>query len=185
MRKSACGMTALIVATLPLSANAESIVDELRGGVFIQGWGGPGVDKEQGAGINIEALFKSPRAFSVLGAPRPQLGASIATDPDATSQIYAGLEWKVEIARKFFAAASLGGAIHNGETNFDPATDIPRINDTVFLGCRALFRLGGDVGYEVTDRWRLSIHLDHISNAGLCSENEGLDNFGLRLGYRF
>ena len=28
-------------------------------------------------------------------------------------------------------------------------------------------------------------HFDHISNAKLCSTNEGLETFGIRYGYRF
>lgn len=185
MRRSIGAMAALILAILPASAKAESIVDEVRFGVFAQGWGGPGADKEQGVGMNAEALFKSPRVFSVIGSPRPQFGATVASDSDATSQIYAGLEWKVDVTDKFFIAASFGGAIHNGETDFDPVADAPRLTNTTFLGCRALFRIGGDIGYKITDRLRGSIHLDHMSNAELCDENEGHDNFGARLGYSF
>lgn len=166
-------------------ARAESVLDEARFGVLAQSVGGIGAAREQGAGINLEAVFKSPDFLRAVGGPRPVLGASIATDNEATSQIYALLEWKVDLGRRVFAAAGGGFAVHNGETKFDPLVDSARIGDTIFLGCRVLFRLSGDVGYRVSERLAVSVHLDHISNAELCSPNEGLDNLGVRFGYRF
>ncbi len=169
----------------PAGAQTEKALDEVRVGVFGQSWGGPGSDKEQTPSVNIEALFRSPRFLSVIGAPRPNLGATIAADFDATHQFYGGLEWDVSLGGKFFAAAGAGLAVHTGETKFDPVADAARAADTVFLGCRVLFRVSADVGYAVTERARLSLHVDHLSNAGICFPNEGLDNAGIRLGYRF
>ena len=174
-----------VLALLPVNAAAETVVDEVRVGVLAQSWGGPGSDKQQTPSVNFEALFKSPEFLSVLGAPRPHLGATIAADFDATHQFYGGLEWDFTIAGKFFAAASTGISVHTGETDFDPIADAARAADTVFLGCRVLFRVGGDIGYRITDRTSISLHVNHISNAGACSPNEGLDNAGIRLGYRF
>ena len=169
----------------PGPAHAESIVEEARLGLLAQGWGGPGADKEQGVGFNGEVVFASPDFLSAIGAPRPQIGFTIASDSDATNQAYIGLEWQVYLKERFFASASVGGSIHDGETGYTPFVDRPRLGDTVFLGCRVLFRLAGDIGYDVTDRISASIHLAHISNANLCDVNEGLDHLGVRLGYRF
>lgn len=177
----------LLAASLFFSAPAYAQgIDEARIGVTAQGFGGWSPDLEQGAGVNLELLFESPRFLSVIGSPRPLIGANIAADSDATSQIYAGVEWKAYLAKRFFAAGMVGGAIHNGETDpFDPVADAGRINNTQFLGCRALLRLSADVGYDLAERVSASVHWSHISNAGLCDENEGLDNLGVRVGYRF
>lgn len=175
---------ALFAASIaPQNACAQFPIDEAIVGVMAQGLGPFGSDKEQGAGVSGEVLFTSPSFLEAIGSPRPQLGFSYATDPDATSQFYLGLEWRTHVAEKLFVAASFGGAIHNGETKFDPIADADRVENTTFLGCRALFRVGADVGYEVTKRVRASVHFDHNSNAGLCQVNEGLDNFGVRLGF--
>lgn len=164
------------------SAAAAGPVDEVRGGVYLQGCCGFGSDKEDGAAFNGEVLFDSPRVLTILGAPRPLIGATIATDSDATSQIYSGLEWKIDISR-WFVAAGAGLTLHNGETDtYDPVADAARVSDTVFLGCRVLFRIAGDVGYRVTDRVSASFHWNHISNAELCRNNEGLDQMGFRIG---
>lgn len=168
-----------------LSGAAHAGVDEVRAGIFAQSCCGFGSSKEQGVAFNGEALFSSPKFLSVLGAPRPLIGATIASDSDATSQIYAGLEWKADISR-WFVAASFGGAVHNGETDtYNPIADAGRVGHTVFYGCRAQFRLAGDVGYRLTERVSASFHWNHISNAGLCDDNEGMDQIGLRLGMRF
>lgn len=163
-------------------AAAAGPLEEVRAGLYAQSCCGFGSSKEDGAAINAEAVFKSPRILSVLAAPRPVVGATFATDGDATNQIYAGLEWRAEAAR-WFVAGGVGGVVHDGETDrFDPIEDAARANSTVFYGCRVLFRLAGDVGYRVTDRLSASFHWNHISNAGICSENEGMDQIGLRLG---
>lgn len=178
---------ALVLATSLLSAtSAIAGVDEARLGVLAQGIGAWSPDKEQGVGVNVELLFDSPEFLEFIGSPRPLIGAIIAMDSDATSQGYAGLEWKAYLARRFYVAGTTGVSVHNGETDaFNPAVDMSRLTNTQFLGCRALFMIGADVGYELTDRISASVRWQHISNAGLCSDNEGLDHIGLRLGYRF
>ncbi|MEZ5893937.1 MAG: acyloxyacyl hydrolase [Parvularculaceae bacterium] len=176
---------AVFAAFAALPARAIVPVEEVRAGVFAQACcGGIGSSKEQGAAINAEAVFKSPRALSVIGAPRPVAGFTLATDDDATSQIYGGLEWKFDIDR-FFVAGGVGLAFHNGESSrYDPIADADRVDHTIFFGCPVLFRLAGDVGYNVTERVSVSLHWNHISNAELCSENEGLDQMGLRVGLK-
>lgn len=181
----ALALAAAIMVLSPAPAYAEKIVEELKVGVFAQGWGNIGADKEQGVGFNVEAAFVSPDFLSVIGSPRPHLGVIVASDSDATNQIYAGLEWRAYLRERFFASLSLGGAVHDGETKYENGVDRPRISNTLFLGCRALFRVAGDIGYDVTDRLRLSVHMAHISNGNLCSVNEGLDHFGMRLGVKF
>lgn len=179
-------MTAFAVWCMHVAPTNAGGVEEARVGVLAQGIGGWSPDLEQGASINLELLFKSPQFMRVLGSPRPVIGASIATDSDATSQVYMGFDWKAYLAQRIFVSGMLGGAVHNGETDpFDPIADASRATNTLFLGCRALFHLGADVGYDLTERVSASAHWQHISNAGFCDENEGLDNIGLRFGYKF
>ena len=174
------------VFVLTTPARAEGLIDEVHAGIVAQGFGGQGVDKEQGAAVNGEFVFHSPDFLSPLLAPRPVVGATIAFDADATSQIYAGLDWRFDLTERFFVSGGVGGALHNGETDpFDPAIDTGRAGHTTFLGCRALFRLNANAGLRVTKRVSASVYWAHLSNAGLCDPNEGLDNLGLRLGLGF
>jgi len=177
---------AILIAAAPLSVRAEVNIEEVRGGVLAQSCCGPGNNREDGVGLNAEIVFASPEFLSFAGSPRPLAGATVATDSDATSHIYAGLEWRFNLHPRFFVSGGGGGAIHNGETDdFDPVADANRLSSTLFFGCRAVFRINGDVGYRINDRFNAMFSWSHISNAGLCRENEGLDHLGFRLGYEF
>ena len=185
MIKYFAGWAAALISIAQAGA-AAGVLDEVRGGVVAQSCCGPGNDKEQGVGLNGEIIFRPFWADTGPGALRPLIGATIATDSDATSQFYGALEYNIALPGRLFLAASAGGAIHNGEADdFDPVADAGRVNNTLFLGCRASFRVSADFGYRVTERLRASVHWSHLSNAGLCRENEGLDTLGARLGLSF
>ena len=68
------------------------------------------------------------------------------------------------------------------------------------LGCRALFRESINIGYNINQVHSIMFHFDHSSNASLCEKNtrdgtahgrhdvvlnEGLENIGIRYGYKF
>jgi hypothetical protein len=53
------------------------------------------------------------------------------------------------------------------------------------LGCHVLFRESASIGFDVTETWRIMGTVEHHSNAGLCDENRGLTNAGVRIGYKF
>lgn len=175
---------AAFLSALPAAAQPDaSASTELRGGLYAHGVGPLSHRKEDGVAVNAEILFPSPSFLSVVGAPRPHIGGNYATRSGATSQVYAGLTWRLPLIERTFFEAAGGVAVHTGETDFSP--DDPNIATTTYFGCRAHFRLAADLGYMLTDRLSVSLHADHISNAGLCSENEGLDSSGVRIGYRF
>jgi hypothetical protein len=48
-----------------------------------------------------------------------------------------------------------------------------------------MFRESASLGYRITSNVSVMGTVEHISNAGLCDQNRGLTNVGLRLGYRF
>ena len=139
---------------------------------------------EPGADINVEVLFPSPAFLRVLWAPRPHLGLSINT-AGATDYAYAGLTWRgrpwhrlLTLPEGLFVAGSLGGGIHDGHLNSGPP-------DRKLLGSRLLFRESVEAGYQLTQRVSLSVMLDHLSNADLATHNQGLTNFGVRIGVTF
>lgn len=176
---------ALIMMFCICSFSAAAEVEEVRVGVLAQSCCGPAANKEEGAGINAEIAFSSPRFLSVLRSPRPVIGVIVATDSDATNIAYTGLDWTFALPFRLFLSGGGGIAIHDGETSFDPVADASRVDDTLFLGCRALFRSSAELGRAITGRLRASVYWSHISNAGLCSENEGLDHLGARLSLTF
>lgn len=152
-------------------------LSEVRVGVFDHDNGPFSSTEEEGIDANLEILFVPPDFLQAIGSPRPHIGLTVNSSGD-TSQAYIGLSWEWEFWRGTFADVSFGGAVHDGKTE-------TRDTSRKELGCRALFRGSVELGYRFFERHGVSLFLDHISNAGLCDENEGLDNLGLRYGYRF
>jgi len=152
---------------------------EARFGAFAHGVGG----KEKGsADINAELLFPRLPLFGLppelaVFVPRPQVGVMINT-AGKTSYVYGGAVWTVNITPRFFLEPMFGGVVHNGQTE---ATDPDRVS----LGCHVMFHTGLSAGFRIDEHWTLLATWDHISNAGSCSRNVGLNDYGLKLGYRF
>lgn len=165
----------ILLALAPVPALAE--VSELRLGVFDHDVSFLGHGKESGADLNAEVLFRSPAFLEAIWAPRPHLGISVNTAGD-TSQAYAGLTWTYEPIKWLFIDFSLGGTIHDGKLSYSGL-------DRKELGSRVLFRESLSLGFRIDERNSISIAFDHESNANLASQNEGLNNLGIRWGYRF
>ena len=161
------------------------IVSEVRAGALMHDVGFLGDSKERGSDINGEILFL-PLGFGSeddglvanLLNPRPHLGVQI-NSTGATSQIYAGLSWRFFPIADLWLGLGAGGMVHNGKLNNR------RDQRDKALGSRVLFRLSAELGYDVTDNLSVSIYYDHESNAGLADDNEGLNNAGGRVGWRF
>ena len=164
-------------APMAPEARGDGIVSEVRLGGLAHDQGPFSSNKEDGLDINAEVLFVSPDFLDAIGAPRPHAGLTLNSSGD-TSQAYLGLSWEWDFWDGAFAGFSLGGAVHNGETSTAPL-------DRKELGCPVLFRESIDIGYRVDENYSLMVHLAHISNAKLCDTNEGLENIGIRYGYRF
>jgi len=153
------------------------IVSEIRIGALIHDEGPFSRNEEDGFDGNLELLFVSPDFLESVWSPRPHFGVT-ANSAGNTHQAYLGLSWEWTFWRDWFAGFSLGGAVHSGKL-------VTSETDRKELGCRVLFRESVEFGYRFGGRHALSAFLDHISNAKICERNEGLENMGLRYGYRF
>ena len=159
------------------AGRGDEFLSEVRFGGLAHDQGAFSSNKEDGVDINVEVLFVSPDFLDGIGSPRPHAGLTLNSSGD-TSQAYLGLSWEWDFWDGAFAGFSLGGAVHDGETTNAPL-------DKKELGCSVLFRESIDFGYRLDENNALMVHLDHISNAKLCDTNEGLENIGIRYGYRF
>lgn len=163
---------------------ADGIIDELKFGVLDHDIGIGGHHKEPGADLNGEILFTSPSLLHIIWAPRPDFGISINT-AGKTDQFYGGLTWQLLHFEQIFTGTdavylngSLGGALHDGHLNGGGSEDKQ-------LGSRILFRESVEIGYEFVKRQSISIYADHISDAGLTKQNQGISDVGVRYGYGF
>lgn len=171
----------------PAAKQGPWLISELRGGILKHSVSFGSAAKESGFDGNLEILFVSPDwwLMEAIFAPRPHLGASFNASDTDTDQIYAGLTWEWPRSGPFFMDLALGLTIHNGMLDNSMITGKARIDRREF-GCRVVFRQALDVGWRITKNHSLSVMLSHLSHAGLCGgENEGLNNAGVRYGYRF
>jgi lipid A 3-O-deacylase len=193
------GLSLLIAATGPTVAAASdakrtdqavqvaqaeptkpSFLSEVRLGLSAQD---PSGAESGSANLTGEILFAKPFTpadlFTSYFIPRPHIGGSVNFD-HKTSFAYVGLTWTVDVTSRVFVEGSFGGAIHNGSTSdfFTPP-------DRQALGCSPLFRESGSVGVRLSANWSVMATVEHMSNAGLCTDNRGLTNIGARLGYTF
>ena len=172
-----------LVALLSVPAAAQvKLVDEVKIGGFAHDIGFLTHHVETGADVNLEMLFTPPDVLRIIGSPRPHIGADINTSGH-TSDGYFGLTWGIMLIQSLFGAddgvfanGSLGGAVHDGFIDTAPA-------GRKRLGSRVLFREGLDVGYWIMEKTNISLYLDHISDAGLTTHNDGLTNLGVRVGF--
>ena len=161
------------------SLTSPSFISEIRLGIFAHD---PDSPESGSADLNAELLFAKPITvadpFWNQFIPRAHIGTTLNFEGN-TSFAYAGLTWTADIWRGLFVEFSFGGAVNNGEGGLHPPADRSAV------GCNASFRESGSLGYRLSENWSMMASIEHYSNAGLCDQNRGVTNYGLRLGYRF
>jgi lipid A 3-O-deacylase len=181
-------LAAASLALAPTRAAAQvNFVDEVKVGALAHDVGFLTHHVESGADVNLEMLFVSPDMLSIIGAPRPHIGADINTAGN-TSDGYFGLTWGWTLMPSLFgggalfANGSLGGAVQDGFTGTQATVPPP---GRKLLGSKVLFRESAELGYQITPIVSVSALLDHISNANLAPRNAGITSAGARLGFKF
>jgi hypothetical protein len=158
---------------------SQRLIHELRLGVMLHDVGGlvSRDHKEQGFDSGMEVVFNPRIAELFSGVIRPNLGFTWNNRGD-TSKVYAGLvsHWRTDGRASF--ELGFGLALHNGERE----SSDPHEKD---LGSKLLFRSAIALGWRLTEHHELALYFDHISNAGLAHENEGMDLLGIRWGWAF
>lgn len=155
-----------------------SLMHEAKFGILAHDVGDlwSGFNREDGIDINFEAGL-SPSLDLGFATLRPAIGASINTEGD-TSKIYLDARLEHDFEGGVFLAAGIGAAVHDGKLEHGH-------HDRKALGSRVLFHIPLEAGYRFDAHHSLSVYFDHMSNANLADENEGMDTIGLRYGYRF
>ncbi len=179
----AAACAAAVLRPAPSAAQSK-IVDEIKVGGLAHDVTFLGRHVESGADINLEVLFTSPELLSVIGSPRPHLGADINTDGN-TSDGYFGLTWGIRLIQNLFHQddaiflnGSLGAAVQDGYVDSAPP-------GRKRLGSPVLFRESLELGYQITPQVSFAPFVDHISNANLGRHNAGITSAGGRLGFKF
>jgi lipid A 3-O-deacylase len=152
---------------------------EVRGGLYAHD---PLSPEAGSVDLNGEVLapklWQSSDPFWSFLIPHPDVGATINLG-GKTSNLWGGAAWNYDLTDRIFLSPTVGVGVNNGKTgNVVP----PGWNS---VGCNWWFHESLSVGYRLSANWSVMATVEHSSNAGLCSQNRGLTNAGLRLGYRF
>lgn len=178
-------------APVPFGVPARVVVDpvdrfEARFGAFAHFERGTSVDIS-GALVTPRLLPSTPGYLGYL-VPRVQIGGSLNT-AGRTSFGYADLLWTLPVYGPLFFEPFVGPAVHNG--SLTPTQTLSG------LGCPVLFHAGASIGYRVGQNWSVIATFEHLSNGktlfgvdcgtnqGGRGTNQGLNNYGVRLGYAF
>ncbi len=183
----------LATATAMTGTAAADILSEARFGVMQENvcvLDCDNANKEDGLNISGELLFHSPDVLDLLLSPRPYVMGSVNTQGD-TSFGGAGLHWSFRFAEKWAFEPSVGYVIHDGELASPFPQGDPRgdafTEEHVLLGSRDLFRTTFGLHYDFNDTWGAELMYEHLSHGQILGNgrNQGLDNIGVRLSYKF
>ncbi len=161
---------------------------EARFGVFAHGVGS--VEKNT---VDLNGEFATPRLFHIDGpwgflVPRIMAGGLVNLS-GRTNVAYLGALWTIPVFDRWFVEGFVGPAIHDGSLLGTPTLSA--------LGCPVLFNAGASIGYRLSAQWSIMGTFDHLSNGnrlfgvdcgtnqGPQGKNQGLNNYGIRLGYTF
>jgi lipid A 3-O-deacylase len=132
-------------------------------------------------GFQFDILFRNPApdVFYWIGTPRPTIGGIVSLR-GRESLIHSSLTWHIPILdTPFYIETAAGFGIHNGALE----GAAPPLRN---LGCRMLYHWSAGIGANLDDNWTITAELQHMSNViANCVPNDGLNHFGITVGYKF
>lgn len=192
------GMAALAAgATLMLSA-ATAQAGEVFGGLYGHGLG---TKQSQEGGVDGMVGYRTDKIDALwwLGNPSVHIMAS-ANSNVPTDFIAAGFDWRFNVTadRKWYVRPGIGFAYNTGEADvgnaYTPGLSPAEMNRRLHLaqtridfGTHYLFEPELALGYQISPKWTAELSYVHLSNGQITHHgvNQGLDDIGLRVAYRF
>lgn len=182
---------AFLACALALGAGRANAgpIDEVWVGVLAHDVADLGRGKESGTeDVLIELDSRSPSALRVVGSPRINVAVSL-NSAGHSNLASAGLVWDHRLISRLYGSLDFGMGLSDGlvgpRSGPQGAQDI---RERLLLGSSLLFREALGLQWRFNDRWALGVSFIHASNGnflGVHRHNEGINDAGLRLGYRF
>lgn len=188
----AAGATLAAPLIAPTAAHAGA-VDEIKAGPLAHNIciaNCKNADKEDGPVIDVQVNFKSPGFLGWAFSPKPYVAIAPNASGD-TSFAAVGLEWRWEFVDGWAFVPAFGYAVHDGEVKNAYPNGTPQAtqfsDDHVLYGSRDLFRTTFGLQREFGDRWTGELTYAHYSHGQILGSgrNQGTDQAGVRIGYRF
>ena len=158
---------------------------ELKQGLLAHDRGWFGTNREGfGPDYNFELMFNSPRFMNRFWSPKPILGLT-QTSTGGSSLYYGGLTWDFKISEKWFFSGTTVIAYTNALTKLDKGA-VPTGDKKIQFGSKILHRGALELGWNFYGKDTISLMFSHVSHGSMLDEkNQGMDEFGIRYGYRF
>ena len=158
---------------------------EVKHGILAHDRGWFGKNREGfGPDYNFELMFNSPGFLKKIWSPKPVLGLT-QTSTGGSSLYYGGITWDANISKNWFVTGTTGIAYTNGLKKL-PKGQVPTGDKKVQFGSQWLHRGAIEVGWNFYGNDTISLMFSHVSHGSIFSDkNHGMDEFGIRYGYRF
>ena len=158
---------------------------EIKQGVLAHDRGWFGTNREGfGPDYNFELMFNSPRFMNRFWSRKPILGLT-QTSTGGSSLYYGGLTWDFKISEKWFFSGTTVIAYTNALTKLDKGA-VPTGDKKIQFGSKILHRGALELGWNFYGKDTISLMFSHVSHGSMLDEkNQGMDEFGIRYGYRF
>ena len=183
-------------ALLALSGAAQA--GEVFGGLYAHG---VGTKQSQEGGADLQLGVRSDRIESLWWLFKPSVHGVIGINSNVPTDFVAvGLNWPIPIlgSKQWYIRPGIGFAYTTGQADIGSAQD-PSVSAAVRarraylartridFGSQDLFEPELSVGYKLNDKWQIEASYVHLSNGQILhsGKNQGLDDVGLRLAYRF
>jgi lipid A 3-O-deacylase len=152
-------------------------------------------------GVDVHLGYRTDRIQGLRWLGKPQVHAMVSINSKNTSNfVAAGFDWRIELGQPggFYLRPGMGLAYTDGKAGLPPA-NAPNISDAerarrtylyyhrIDFGSKVLFEPELALGYDFNDRWAGELSYTHLSNGQIFHQgkNQGLDDAGVRLVYKF
>ena len=158
---------------------------EVKQGILAHDRGWFGKNREGiGPDYYFELMFDSPRILKKIWSPKPIIGLT-HTSTGGSSLYYGGITWDANITKNWFISGTTGIAYTNGLKKL-PQGQVATGDKKIQFGSQWLHRGAIELGWNFYGNDTISLMFSHVSHASMLSDkNHGMDEFGIRYGYRF
>ena len=158
---------------------------EVKQGILAHDRGWFGKNREGfGPDYNFELMFKSPNILKKIWSPKPIIGLT-QTSTGGSSLYYGGITWDANITKNWFISGTTGIAYTNGLKKL-PQGQVATGDKKIQFGSQWLHRGAIELGWNFYGNDTISLLFSHVSHGSMLSDkNHGMDEFGIRYGYRF
>ena len=158
---------------------------EVKQGILAHDRGWFGKNREGiGPDYNFELMFNSPNILKKVWSPKPIIGLT-QNSSGGSSLYYGGITWDANITKNWFVTGTTGIAYTNGLKKL-PQGQVATGDKKIQFGSQWLHRGAIELGWNFYGNDTISLMFSHVSHASMLSDkNHGMDEFGIRYGYRF